>query len=494
MAQQVLIAGMLMEGVPAISVPDANDVWHAFTDTSDADALAADLALGKTAYAGGVKLVGTSEPVQVEPLSVTANGTYTAPTGSAYSPVTVNVEGGGGGGGGGGAEKAVNFWDYDGELVTSYTADKFLTLDAMPENPDHTDVGLTAQGWNWALADAQEYVGKYGALNVGQMYVPTDGKTHLWIHIGEHETGNALTMTVRYTQTVSQGVTVDWGDGTAPQAYTGTTAANRTHTYAAPGDYEITLEVTSGTVNFYGTSGSTGSSIYGSRSVSSGKYRIKRAWFGSGVVSIGTYSMYCCYSLESVIIPRGVTTVWQYSFSECRNLKSATLPDSVTNLGSFSFQYCYTLESVTIPNGVTSIPDYSFSSCNLKSATLPDGVTNLGSYSFESCRSLKSVIIPRDVTSIGNASFQYCYTLESVTIPNGVTSINSSAFSACGSVEYHITPTTPPTLVGTNAFNNIPADCTFYVPYSEDHSILAAYQAASNWSTYASRMVEEPQS
>lgn len=40
---------------------------------------------------------GTVEPVEieVEPLSVTANGTYTAPDGKAYSPVTVNVSGGG---------------------------------------------------------------------------------------------------------------------------------------------------------------------------------------------------------------------------------------------------------------------------------------------------------------------------------------------------------------------------------------------------------------
>ena len=33
-------------------------------------------------------------PITVEPLSVTQNGTYTAPTGKAYSPVTVNVSGG----------------------------------------------------------------------------------------------------------------------------------------------------------------------------------------------------------------------------------------------------------------------------------------------------------------------------------------------------------------------------------------------------------------
>lgn len=39
---------------------------------------------------------GTVEPteIEVEPLSVTQNGTYTAPTGKAYSPVTVNVSGG----------------------------------------------------------------------------------------------------------------------------------------------------------------------------------------------------------------------------------------------------------------------------------------------------------------------------------------------------------------------------------------------------------------
>lgn len=36
-------------------------------------------------------------PITVEPLSVTQNGTYTATTGHAYSPVTVNVSGGGGG-------------------------------------------------------------------------------------------------------------------------------------------------------------------------------------------------------------------------------------------------------------------------------------------------------------------------------------------------------------------------------------------------------------
>lgn len=33
-----------------------------------------------------------SQPVIVEPLSVTQNGIYIAPTGKAYSPITVNVQ------------------------------------------------------------------------------------------------------------------------------------------------------------------------------------------------------------------------------------------------------------------------------------------------------------------------------------------------------------------------------------------------------------------
>lgn len=56
-----------------------------------------------------------------------------------------------------------------------------------------------------------------------------------------------------------------------------------------------------------------------------------------------------------------------------------------------------------------------------------------------------------------------------------------------GVAAYHVLPTTPPTLANTNAFTAIPADCIIYVPAAS----LAAYQAATNWSTYASRMVGE---
>ena len=73
-------------------------------------------------------------------------------------------------------------------------------------------------------------------------------------------------------------------------------------------------------------------------------------------------------------------------------------------------------------------------------------------------------------------------------MPDDRTSIGNSTFSSCyGMAEYHFLPTTPPTL-GTTAFNNIQSDCVIYVPTGS----LEAYQTATNWSTYASYMQEEP--
>lgn len=46
--------------------------------------------------ASAIASISAGTPTTITPLEVTENGTYTAPTGTAYSPVTVNVSGGGG--------------------------------------------------------------------------------------------------------------------------------------------------------------------------------------------------------------------------------------------------------------------------------------------------------------------------------------------------------------------------------------------------------------
>jgi hypothetical protein len=68
--------------------------------------------------------------------------------------------------------------------------------------------------------------------------------------------------------------------------------------------------------------------------------------------------------------------------------------------------------------------------------------------------------------------------------------MGDSPFSDCYSLKrVNILATTPPTLSNVG-FSNVPASFRIYVPYSSDHSVLAAYKAATNWSTWADFIVE----
>lgn len=444
------------------------------------------------------------------------------------------------------AAKDVNFRDYDGTVVYSYTADEFAALTAMPDNPDHSgdEIPLTAQGWNWSLTDAQAYVAKHGRLEIGQMYIATGGKTHILIHLEQGRTSPKLGCCPNGT------VDVDWGDGTEHNTLTGTSITTvkwtPTHKYAAPGNYDIRLTVT-GSMGFYGTSSSnqySGLLRYTSGSDNRNyiyQNAIQRVNIGRGVISIGSYAFYYCnnlasisipdsvtsiernafyncYTLSSINIPNRVTNIYDYAFNNCYSLSSISIPDGLIGISGNAFQACYSLTSINIPDsvnniggnvfgrcsslssinisdGVTSIPSGIFSECyNLSSISIPASVTNIGNSAFYKCYSLASISIPDGVTSIGSYAFQACFSLSSISIPDGVTSVVDSTFNNCyGISEYHFASTTPPTLSNTNAFTGIAADCIIYVPYSEDHSILEAYKTATNWSTYASKMQEEPQ-
>ena len=411
-------------------------------------------------------------------------------------------------GGAPGVPGDITFYDYDGTIVTSWTLAELATKTALPDYPSHE--GLTCQGWNWSLADLKTANRK---MNVGAMYITDDGKTRIYIRLEEGRTSPMLGVCPNGT------VTVDWGDGTTPDTLTGTSTTTvkwtPNHAYAAPGEYVIKLTV-NGTMEFYGSSSIGGGAIllYSSSNDSRNYvYRnsVQKIEIGNGVTSIGQYAFfYCsslssitihdsvtsiggsafrsCFSISSITIPDGVTSIGTNTFYNCYSLASITIPDSATSIGEYVFSNCSSLASITIPDGVTSIREYVFSNCySLASITMPDGVTSIGTNTFFNCYSLSSITIPDSVTSIGQYAFYNCYSLASITIPDGVTSIGDGTFYNFYSVAFYdfTACTTVPKLSNKNAFTNIPADCQIRVPAS----LVNAWKAATNWSTYAKYIV-----
>ena len=501
---------------------------------------------------------GGGSSVAVESLTVTENGTTTAPEGTAYNPVTVSVPdpvletlnvsangtytpGPEGSIAGwdevvvsvpadavSAPQKDVNFIDYDGTVVYSYTATEFAALTAMPNNPVHD--GLTSQGWNWSLSDAQTYVAKYGRLIIGQMYITDDGKTRIYIHLEDGRLSPYLGFAINGT------AVIDWGDGSETNTVTGTsvsTVINTQHTYATAGDYVIIIDVTgSMTLSGHSNWGSRllwtqGSSVY-----KNGVYQhaVQRVEIGSNI-TIGSNAFKSCHGLSSITIPNGVTIIEDGIFSGCSSLLSITIPDSVTTIGSNAFSYCYSLTSIIIPDSVKTIKDNAFNSCYsltsitipdsvktigssvfggcyiLSSVTIPDSVTTIGSSAFStcygltsitipdsvktiessvfgSCYGLTSITIPDSVKTIGSSAFSNCYSLTSITIPDSVTTIKGNAFNTCYGLGFiRFEPTIPPTVANSNAFSSLTTDCIIYVPAGT----LSDYTSATNYpssSTY----------
>lgn len=373
----------------------------------------------------------------IEPLSVTANGTYTAPSGvDGYSPVTVNVS----------------------------------SSDPYP--------------------------------------VRNDGKWHLWVLVDDLTRPD---VTIRYRQSVSEGITVNWGDGSS-NTYTGTGAASRSHNYSATGVYEITLTKNSGYL-YSAASYSASNSIMGSKSAF---YNVSRLLAAEIVPlysttspvnannNIANYTFANCINLEKLTIQEGYVTLNASALYECNSLKYVSIPSTATTIYNSFLRNLSPLEKVDIKQGATAGTIlYFFQNCsNLKEVKFPVGFySQTGNQMFEGCTSLKVVDIPSDMewygapfyntslvnirtfnapsmTAIPAELFNNATQLMSFRVPSGVTAIGSNAFANCTSLaEIHFLPTTPPTVEDSNAWTNLSTTCTIYVPTGT----LSAYTSASNY-------------
>ena len=169
---------------------------------------------------------------------------------------------------------------------------------------------------------------------------------------------------------------------------------------------------------------------------------------------------------------------------------SGDTPTPPTPTGDYKWLATYT-------GGTTSSADCDASSAitsgeitfeDLVSVEIGDCVTEIGNYAFYDCTSLSSITIPSGITSIDAYAFMRCSGLVSLTIGSGVTSIVNDAFNYCsGLTSITCLATTPPTLSGKRQFNNT-NNCPIYVPSAS----VSAYQSATYWETYASRIQAIP--
>lgn len=407
------------------------------------------------------------------------------------------------------SEKDVNFYDYDGTVLYSYTVDEAQTLPELPALP--TQPGLICQGWNYDLETIKAHK---RALNVGATYITDDGTTRIYIHLQKGRTSPMLAIGVNGM------VTVDWGDGTTLDELTGTDANvvvyTSRHEYSRPGDYVIRLTVdgelklpNSTTNLLYESSVLLHDYTDDKRNLSYSK-SIRKIELGNGVKSIGDKS-FCNYdNLTAITIPNGVTEILNKAFYNMFHLKCVVIPFGTISIGNYAFRECLGLETVSIPNSVTIIRQYAFDSCHaLKSAIVPNSVVTFEQYVFTYCYALTKFDLT-DVVAKANYVFRYCEELLSVTfvdratslgkgllagasgithvdIPGSVESINYATFENCYGVRYYdlTEHTFIPALKGIEAFTNIAADCEIRVPAA----LADEWKAATNWSTYASQIV-----
>lgn len=137
----------------------------------------------------------------------------------------------------------------------------------------------------------------------------------------------------------------------------------------------------------------------------------------------------------------------------------------------------------------------SISTSYLQSNTYTEGrgvllfsqnITYIFANLFKSKNTLESIVFPDSVTEIGMSSFSGCLGLKSVVIGKSIKYIDENAFNNCSAlVEIYCKATTPPTLENVAALGGVYGKQKIYVPTAS----VDAYKKASNWSSYASKIV-----
>ena len=371
------------------------------------------------------------------------NKTFMNTVSLAKDPFIRKGEGGGGGG------------------VTINNQEKSLEITENGVTEVTADAGFT--GLSKVIVNTN--VASSGGGGGSDMPVIGDGKTYLYITIAAE---GRMNVPLYFSQTVSNGVTIDWGDGSAPQTLSGTGSQYPSHKYAEIGDYVISLDPVDGCTLGLGRNRQSSNVVadltYGTGKVESGRLRMVE--IGKNVPIIDNYAFYRCRALSAIVIPNTVTSIGNYAFEQCNSVLHIAIPNTVTSIGNYAFSGCSSLTEMDIPSGVTSIKSYMIQNgYSLARINIPSTVATIDKYAFAGCDALVSMDIPSSVTSIGESAFENC---------SGMAFYDFSKHSSIPSL-------------GRYAFNKIASDCKIIVP----DALYDEWIAATNWSSLASKIIKK---
>lgn len=318
------------------------------------------------------------------------------------------------------------FWDIDGTLIEHISLADIKNLASLPEVPQKN--GLTFVGWNFTLDELKNV--DY-PRDVGAMYTPTDGKTHIKLSITN---SSDLTVPLNYLQTVDGGVTISWGDGSTSTP-TGTSVST-THKYSKTGNYEIVLTVASGNTLTLG-GGTSATSLVGS---SSNYQRYITEIHVANGVELNAYALAFLSNCKYVILPTTIQHIPNNNLYSCSyNCKSCIIPNSVISTGNSVVYNLYNNPAGAQVNGVP--------------ICLPDSIETIGTYFFYGCHSTRRCILPKNITSLPNGSVGNLYRCVKVFYPDTITTAGDSVLNQMRSLQRIKLPT---------ALQTIGASCLQY--------------------------------
>lgn len=400
--------------------------------------------------------------------------------------------------------KAVTFWDYDGTIAASWTAEEAGNAVELPTPPAHE--GLVFDGWNWAL---DEIKAADGFVDVGALYTTDDGKTRIHINFDKSTWDE---FKINFWQSNINAVTFDWGDGSGTETVAANSWQTITHAYAASGRYTITMSVAAAKTARLGN-GLLGETAFAALN-DTDVYRasmVEAIEIGERM-SLTEIALIWCTSLRTLTIPSGASVGLWRTFERCTNLRGLSLPANITGTWNQAFYYCRSLRALClplapenlitgnipfnqspitrlrIPDGNTDIVGSACQNCvALRQVVLPDTVTLVKANAFDGCFALEEITGLDNVTVIDSYAFSSCYSLRRVDGLGSVTTIGAQAFRNCFTVRYYdfSGATAVPLLSNANAFTGMRDDCEIRVP----SALLNAWSGASNWSTYYDHIV-----